>query len=934
MSWINSSKLLNLLHRPINWFKRGFTGCSRVLIIKNFVYIALFILGPIISGFLIGDKMFMNYLPTGDDPGNWLKRINAFLGNTYPLWNEDLSSYPPLFPFLGALLTFLIGDSVVAMKALAILVFMLIPITSGLFAYKVSGSKWASAMASLITSLLPMHYEMIWWGAYPNLLGIALLPVGVYAIIRIIEGQSSKKDLAYLVIITVFITLTHHMTAVVFAGVLIIVVIMFLALKILSFRFMLAILISLNVIIAYTIYLITFGYLIRNPVVEQVDLYDRLLWTFKNPFYLYILATLSILGIVKLVLTWRYFLAIILSAWIISPVLLALSQYIGVAADVGRFLLFLGIPITIASTVTAPNLKEIVKVTKVSEEYYGKEPIYSLEISMDKFLITILIFAVLILTPVITLSTNDSAYEYYDWLSKDYRKYSDQERLQVLGWIRDNTDTKDLIVASYHLGRWIEGYSSRRTLMDIPLKMIMIKDELYRSLSAQAILLSNYVVTNGYFKIDDQSPLTPTFAPLIYVSNEWCYDPILYLDDSFVRFVFERGGRTWMEAPFNSWLYIYSIDKHKEQTTITLSYQSIALRINKTLEISQNTPYFKIRYDVSSTTEAKLNEAQITFFLAWWKIIKRFNATSNGFRLSTGTGEIIVEFDKNLTRIEAEIYEEFNQHRVLITLPLSPRGDSFTITFRNPNNVLQYPQNWFMSFERALEDFDVKYIVLPKDHPFHKTRTWTPPYPSGEVAYIQDAFVRVNFTKAGAGWVEAPYMGNVTQEEITVDGRMMTYETMGLIFHKEVKNKNGELTVFYKAEPKPGVQIESIELSIWQSWGREVPYVNVSGHKTLIVSDAGSIQVEADKEAILQYGLDREFNMPRILIFKKSVNNKAEITINIKPLNYLSSLKYMYLPTTRPKMEGGDYIYIVNQAIKFEPVFETENIVIYEVKWT
>jgi len=914
------TKIYSFIHTVVN------------LRFRDWIYLALFLLGPVVSGALIGVKIFAEYLPPGDDPGNWLKRINAFLGNTYPLWNEGLVSYPPLFHMVAAFLTLFSGDSVMAMKISALLSFMLIPITSGCFAYKISGSRQVSVITSLVVSSLPMHYEMIWWGAYPNLLGIALLPIGVYAIIRVIEGYYYFKSFAGLVLITCLITLTHHLTAIVFAGILVISIIILLYLRAFFFRIRLANILSLTIIIAYTAYLIRSGYLIANPLMTQVDLYEKLLWAFKSPIVLYILIISSILGILKLIRNWDVFSATLLSAWILSPLLLALSQYIEVGVDAGRFMLFLGTPMTIASTMVLPDLKEAFKISKTPHKG-GNESEYSIEISIDKILPAILIITLLALNPLAAISTNDSAYEYYDWLSKDYRKYSDQERLQVLEWIKENTSASDVIVASYHLGRWIEGFSSRRTLMDIPLNTIAVRDEFYRSLSAQTILSSNYKVANGYFMIDDQSPLAPTFAPLIYVSNKWGYEPILYLDDSSVRFSFERGGKTWIEAPFKAWLYNYSIEKWETQTRLILFYQTIALRINKTVEIMKNTPYFKIHYDVAPATDAKLKEAQITLFLAWGRIIKDFKIIDNGFRLSTGTGEVVVTVDKKLTHVEAGIYEEFNQHRVFIKMPLKPEGDSFTITFNNPNPVSQYPQNWFMSFAEVSADFKPNYIVVPKEHPFHKTRTWTPPYPSGEVTYVEDAFVRVTFSKAGASWVEAPYRGNVTQEVVVENGRVISYETLGLIFHKEVKNEGDEITISYRVEPKPGVKIDSIQVPIWQAWGRHVSYVNISGYKALVVSDAGSILIEIDKDASLSHGLDPEFKAPRILAFKKAVENKVEISIRFRPLNYLSSLTYEYVSTTRPHMTEGDRVNIINESIRFEPVFETSNIIIYEIKW-
>jgi hypothetical protein len=278
------------------------------------------------------------------------------------------------------------------------------------------------------------------------------------------------------------------------------------------------------------------------------------------------------------------------------------------------------------------------------------------------------------------------------------------------------------------------------------------------------------------------------------------------------------------------------------------------------------------------------------------------------------------------------MYEEFNQHRVMIKLSLNQQGDSFTITFNNYNPYSQYPSSWFTSFLETLTEFKPRYIIVPKDHVFHKTKTWSPPYPSGRVVYIEDAFVRAVFTRAGASWIEAPYKGNVTQERVTENGRIITYETHGLIFHKELSHRNDEIRISYKVKPKPGSKIESLNVPIWQSWGT-TSYVNITGSKALIVSDAGSLLIEADKGAVLRYSLDPEFKMPQILVSKRAVGNEIELVISIKPLNHLSYVTYEYTSTTRPFMEKGDRIDIMIESISLEPIFETNNIIVYKIKW-
>ncbi|MEM2704482.1 MAG: DUF6541 family protein, partial [Candidatus Bathyarchaeia archaeon] len=647
------------------------------------MFIVLFLIGPISSVILVGMKMFSTYLPVGDDPGNWLKRINAFGGNTTPLWNENLLSYPPLFHLLGVIISFIIGDSVTGLKISALIVFFLIPISTGWLIYKISNSKEAVVIGSFLASFLPMHYEMIWWGAYPNLLGFALLPFAIYSLIRALDSGTTIRNIVYMILATLLLTMTHHITSVTFAGIIGIVCIVLILIRYLSLRFLITAISSILIVVSYLAFLIKSGYLINNPTVVKADLYEKLLWSFKDQILLYIFIVSSIIGILALITSWRYSAAIILSAWIISPVLIASSQFLGVNLDVGRLMLFLGIPMVVSSSIAMPEFKKMGRIIKEKLENDDQEKYeYSIEVNIDKVIPAILLITAMFLGPVASLPTNEGAYVYYDWLSRDLGAYSIEEKSQVLDWIKANTDVEDTIVAGYHLGRWIEGYAGRRVLMDIPLSSIAVREEFYRSLTAQAVLSSNYAVANGYFLIYDQSPLAPTFAPLIYVSREWGYDPVVYLDDSFVRFKFVRDDNEWIEAPFKSWLYGLDVKETSISKTFKLYYQTIALRINKSLEIAPYSPYFTLRYEVVPTVDAKIKEVQIFFFLAWGKTIKDFKIIDNGFRLMTESSEIVVEFDKKVSHIEAGIYPEFNQHRVQITLPLKQEGDSFIITIK------------------------------------------------------------------------------------------------------------------------------------------------------------------------------------------------------------------------------------------------------------
>ena len=179
--------------------------------------------------------------------------------------------------------------------------------------------------------------------------------------------------------------------------------------------------------------------------------------------------------------------------------------------------------------------------------------------------------------------------------------------------------------------------------------------------------------------------------------------------------------------------------------------------------------------------------------------------------------------------------------------------------------------------------------------------------------------------------MEAPYRGRVIEEHILSNGRSITYETIGLIFHKVVEEQDSELLISYRVEPRPGVKIKSIEIPIWQAWGTQVSSVEIEKSTALMVSDHGSVIVRADEDSKLEYGLDPEFKAPRLLVAKNATGKTLEVSIKIKTLNHLSSISYEYLATTRPEMEKGDRVNIIVETIDFKPVYQTKKLAIYEI---
>jgi len=903
------------------------------------IHIALFLLGPAVAAILITPKMLDTYLPVGDDPGNWLKRAYAFAGVNEPLWEESVLSYPPAFPFLTFIFGALVGDMVNGLKLASMIALILQPITTGLLVYSITRRRAAAIIASFLTALTPTNYEMFWWGAYPNLLALALLPIAILYLLKVLYYDITIKNAFLFLVFSSLIALTHHLTSVTYAATLILATLLLLVY--LRFREPLVYAILLAALLpqlAYTAYLLRNFYTVYNPISSPGDLLEKLLWAFKNPVIPFTLALLGIAGAIYLVSSGRTTTSVGIMAWIGGPLATYSLQFLGVNVDLGRLALLLGQPLIVLGTTYLPNPREAVSITRLNKmsgngDGDGEGKNIELEISIDKVIPLLLVATLIISIPATALTTNDSAHEYYRWLSTDMGRYSQAEKLELAKWIKENTQPGDVIVTEYHIGRWLESYSNRKTLYNIPISAITVRGEFYRSLLAEAVMTSNLQLMNGYFRIDETAPLAPTFSPLIYVATSLGYQPIIYLDESFIRFNLTKSGRSYIEAPFDAPLVQTSLKRIQKQTIIEAFYQTISLRINKTITASPLSPVIKLEYSVETVGNERLQNSETSFFLAWGAKVQSFEKHEDWFRIDIGKGSITVTVSPKPSNIELVKDQEFGVEKVLVKIPLDGEKAKILFTLRNPSTQPAYPSDWFIEVKQQVDEIGIKYLALPKHYYLPKVLEFRSKNHEGEIIYIEDGLTRFIFKKAGETWSEAPYKANVTYEQVEKGFRETTYRTMALLITKAIRYSGDQANITYIAKPASGeAELIRVEIPLWISWGNTVYDVrNNSRNSIVIVTQHGSLLIASNEDAEITFGTDLTFDQPRILISRNADKQTAHITISIKTLTdgYLLTTKYR--ETTRPVMNNGDRLDLIHTATIPKKVYQTENLMVLEL---
>jgi len=895
-------------------------------------YLSLLALS-VITFIIVGERMFSVTLPPGDDPGNWLKRIHAIAGVTLPLWDETPWSYPPLFFFLSYLTTFIVGDSLLAMKLVATVIFSLIPISMYLFAYQVSGSYLVSVSTAVISDFWPSNYEMIWWGGYPNLLALVVMPPMLAATLK----ARSNKTWTYVALsLGITLILSHHLTALVCAGVLWITTILD---GIANRRVDDSL---LRVSAAYTFCAALYwtaivpSYAIAGVTFQPIEpLMSALLFVFKDTLVLLLALTVSAIGAFALLRKGKRLDFLMAVSWVVAPVILLVAfGVLGVKTDVTRLAIFFVFPMSVLIGMALGMAREAVDWRSLKG---GGDPEVEVTITVEKA-VAVLLSAILLGSVVsLGVAANGSSFDYYVFARRDY---GEQDLLSALDWIDANTPSNAVIASEHSIGRWIEGYSSRRALYVLSSSQALLRNEYDRAVGADTVLNSNYRMANEYIKVDECEPISSSLAPSISVFSGLEYRSVVYIDDSFMRVNLTRDAKSRVEAPFGAWLYRSTwLERSSTAAALGVEFMTYSLRINKTLELASGDRTAYVTYRIVPKEGVTLNSVSLSVWLSWGAVLKDYHISERGVNIVTEYSELDVFFEQEPAHLEFSQDPTFGQFRLLATFDVNETDYSLTVGFRAPKSTGSWVKGVeTMSAKEAISKFNITNLILSRDSPLVSALAATHERPSGEIVYVDDAFVRVHFTKGGDDWVEAPCNGVVLDEkDIDQDGYRAshtTFETVALLINRTLTVRDNVVELQYIVTAKPGSEVHSIELPLWIAWERWVTDAVVSGQQVLLVSDAGSVQITASgSNVVSSYGLDQEFGVPRVLILGEALNGSVSICVNIESVNDGTSLNAEIERTARPQMQGADKIRIATRSPSlYRVVFQAGGIVVLSVE--
>lgn len=537
------------------------------------------------------------------------------------MWNEGTYQYPPLYFLLLAVSAFLVRNEVLALKLTAVLVFCLRPLTTYLFAKRVFGGRASGLAAAWLTSIPPFAVEMLGWGGYPNLLGLVVLPLAFYSTLNLVE-EASVENLAAALILALTVMFTHHLTFLVFVGVLSLWVLTLASMRE-KHKFMMAGFVLAFSLSAFAVYRLTLAWPNQFVLFNEAAYYrltlaanpGSVMWVFKDRlllFLVFLAAFLSMVLSVEEKMEKRGSLAL-LAAWVLAPLLMSQGNLLGVTMDYVRIFLFTAQPLLIFAAMPFTFLG------KVFEGCSGF--LYTLRDDLTAFLksvkerrlrgrvkpsgkrlLVLALVSVTLIAAAMNLAWGVETFRRVEAYYNGVDYYGDREKLEAAEWVLENTSPGEVFVAEEQIGRWIEGLGRRKVLLYQDPEFLFMEGEVERAYAARGIFTSNYGILNGFVWVFDQAPYG-RFSPIVSFYLKGDYRELMYVDPAYIQVRWVCGGESKSATLMNSSIEVEWVERSSDRATLLVRYVMDEFIVERSVEVEKGASYTRFSFRVIPLAE-------------------------------------------------------------------------------------------------------------------------------------------------------------------------------------------------------------------------------------------------------------------------------------------------------------------------------------------
>jgi hypothetical protein len=494
--------------------------------------------------------------------------------------------------------------------------------------FLVTRAVWAEStafIAAFLVAISRFDIEMLLWGGYPNVITLMLIPLTFYLYLQR-ERFSLFPFLATTTVLAGAIYLTHSLSAVMFAIMTFIIVIlaMILSRKIGVARKKLAVwflplllgaaLVSPFLINAVPAYLGASSETFRGGVSDiRLALLSTRVLPLEYVLPLFLCVVFFFLFSKEYKGRYLTLPAILLTVWILVPMFFTQGYLVGLYTDYNRFLYFVLSPLLILIALgidhgsdffsriiatylsfTADKLQTSKALSRL-KSHLTRRNIYS------SFLLGFLLVAFLAVPIFLFPSEGVRVQSFYQVMT--------DPGYEAIQWARQNTQTGSVFVSDALYGWWFSGFAQRPTLSAVDPQYLTLSREFEPAKAAKSLLDTDYAIDNGLIQVREDGGYIGRHNPMFLAKLNWTYFPYPF-------FNFNNGAATIMfregnEDRFVDLTQLPVIDMHSENSS---DQASISVRKgNEFLNYTERITVYKgVRFvNMSVTVDSTLEDVSI-----------------------------------------------------------------------------------------------------------------------------------------------------------------------------------------------------------------------------------------------------------------------------------------------------------------------------------
>jgi len=550
-------------------------------------------------------------------------------------------------------------------------------------------------------------------------------------------------------------------------------------------------------------------------------------------------------------------------------------------------------------------LRESVSVREMNAVDYS--PILELVIDLPKL-------AAIFLVALLTVSTVGVGYGVSASIYSEHsasRYFTDEEMTSAVKWINGNIHGEAVLCSKPVVAAWLEALSGKRFIGFRGL------DE---ALVSETIESTSFRILTPSLLVDEWEPFSTTRSPRISYYDGKRYEPIAYIDDSFVRVRLIKDGEEWVEGPYRAVFRGYRwLSDTQPEVVLVQHFETPGLLLEKTIRVSTSEPRLKMEYRVNPKTKVELVSLELPVWVEPWKKMKTLETTKD---------ETIVIIDGRETKISflgnvRSVTHEHDEGKAIAKAEFTAIGGAIeagVIVSIKSKERSQMPL-WLAYIPDLVKNHNIEYVVAEAS----KMGSLVDPV---ESLIIKDSFNRIVFDALGERLVEAPCNGWVRFDESSSYGvRLIGYQTDHLHINKTLTGSERSIEVRYAVAPiKTSSSLVSMNLTIWMPWGVLLLDHNIQGDVVKLKLGSGEFEVRFIGDPIhVEVGPDPECGQNRVQALLRLRGEGDEVGVNISSLR---PLLFEYEATTRPVMEADDQLNIYIDVNLFKVVFRQGALVV------